>query len=80
VTKLNDARGDLPFRNVKLLPGSMPLTTPRSCAPGGELSVTNMVSPIKVFDMSGSVSSSHRVQVGRALILSYSGRRTRSLK
>lgn len=45
----------LPFRKVKLLPGSIPLTTPLNWAPGGELSVTSMVSPMNVFDMSASV-------------------------
>ncbi len=50
------SQGGLPFRNVKLLPGAMPLTTPLNWAPGGELSVTSMVSPINVFDMSGAVS------------------------
>lgn len=44
-----------PSRKVKLLPGSMLLTMPLNCAPGGELNVTNMVSPINWFDMLGSV-------------------------
>jgi hypothetical protein len=45
-------RGLLPFRRVKLFPGSMPLTMPLICAPGGDVSVTSMVSPMNWFDMS----------------------------
>lgn len=40
-----------PFRRVKLWPGSMALTTPRNCAPGGSRRVTSMVSPMNWFDM-----------------------------
>lgn len=53
---------NLPLRKVKVLPGSIPLTTPLNCAPAGELKVTNMVSPMNWFDMLDSV-------LGRALLL-----------
>jgi len=52
VSRVRDGREDsLPFRRVKLLPGSMLSTIPLNCAPGGELSVTSMVSPMNWFDI-----------------------------
>jgi hypothetical protein len=69
-----------PFLKVKLLPGSMPLTIPLSWAPGGELSVTSMVSPMKLFDMLGSVSFIPPCQIGRALIPSYNGREAKRVE
>jgi hypothetical protein len=44
-------KDSLPFRRVKLLPGSILSTIPLNCAPGGELSVTSMVSPMNWFDI-----------------------------
>lgn len=41
----------LPSRKVKLLPGSILLTIPLNCAPGGELRVTSIVNPMNWFDM-----------------------------
>jgi hypothetical protein len=56
------------------LPGSILLTIPRNCAPGGELSVTNMVSPINWFDMSHSVSRVPPSQKVRWSVIQLSGR------
>jgi hypothetical protein len=48
--------GFIPFRSVRLLPGSILSTIPLNCAPGGELSVTSMVRPMNWFDILCSIA------------------------